>query len=63
VRFVPLGGLKADNLLQYLRSPLVVAVGGSWIAPRDVIRAEDWTTITRRAAEATAIAKQARQES
>jgi 2-dehydro-3-deoxyphosphogluconate aldolase/(4S)-4-hydroxy-2-oxoglutarate aldolase len=62
VRFIPLGGLKSDNLQQYLQSPLVMAVGGSWIAPRDLILAEDWEAITGRAAEATEIAKQTRQE-
>ena len=29
VSFIPLGGLKTENLAQYLRSPLVAAVGGS----------------------------------
>jgi 2-dehydro-3-deoxyphosphogluconate aldolase/(4S)-4-hydroxy-2-oxoglutarate aldolase len=60
VRFVPLGGLKADNLADYLRSPLVLAVGGSWLAPRDLIRQHDWDAITRRAAEATRIVQEVR---
>jgi 2-dehydro-3-deoxyphosphogluconate aldolase/(4S)-4-hydroxy-2-oxoglutarate aldolase len=60
VRFVPLGGLKADNLGDYLRSPLVLAVGGSWLAPRDLIQQHDWDAITRRAAEATRIVREVR---
>lgn len=60
VRFVPLGGLRTDNLEAYLRSPLVMAVGGSWLAPRDLIQAENWQAITDRAAAATAIVQRVR---
>jgi 2-dehydro-3-deoxyphosphogluconate aldolase/(4S)-4-hydroxy-2-oxoglutarate aldolase len=60
VSFIPLGGLKAENLEQYLRSPLVAAVGGSWLAPRDLVREEDWSAVTQRAAEATEIVKKVR---
>ncbi len=52
VRFVPLGGLKPDNVREYLSSPLVLAVGGSWIAPRDAIREGDWGAIREKAAQA-----------
>ncbi|MFV1968375.1 MAG: bifunctional 4-hydroxy-2-oxoglutarate aldolase/2-dehydro-3-deoxy-phosphogluconate aldolase, partial [Pirellulaceae bacterium] len=38
VSFIPLGGLTMEHLEPYLRSPLVAAVGGSWLAPRDLIR-------------------------
>jgi 2-dehydro-3-deoxyphosphogluconate aldolase/(4S)-4-hydroxy-2-oxoglutarate aldolase len=54
--FIPLGGLRANNVGPYLASPLVAAVGGSWIAKRDAISAGDWTTITKNAKEATSIA-------
>jgi 2-dehydro-3-deoxyphosphogluconate aldolase/(4S)-4-hydroxy-2-oxoglutarate aldolase len=60
VRFVPLGGLKAGNLADYLRSPLVLAVGGSWLAPRDLVQQRDWAAITARAAEATQIVRDVR---
>jgi len=46
VRYVPLGGLTADNAGSYLQDPLIAAIGGSWIAPRDVIKANDWEKIT-----------------
>ena len=49
VRFVPLGGLTQDNVGTYLADPLVLAVGGSWLAPRDLIRSGDWLTIRNRA--------------
>ena len=33
----------------FLAQPGVVAVGGSWVAPRAAIAAEDWATITANA--------------
>jgi 2-dehydro-3-deoxyphosphogluconate aldolase/(4S)-4-hydroxy-2-oxoglutarate aldolase len=60
IRFVPLGGLRASNAGEYLRDPLILAVGGSWIAPRDRIAGEDWTAITETAREAAALVAAAR---
>jgi 2-dehydro-3-deoxyphosphogluconate aldolase/(4S)-4-hydroxy-2-oxoglutarate aldolase len=54
VAFIPLGGLDANNFTTYLADPLVPAVGGSWIAPRDLIRKREWETITQNARLATA---------
>ncbi|MDX1691291.1 MAG: bifunctional 4-hydroxy-2-oxoglutarate aldolase/2-dehydro-3-deoxy-phosphogluconate aldolase [Acidimicrobiia bacterium] len=34
VRFMPTGGIDADNLADYLAIPAVAACGGTWIAPR-----------------------------
>lgn len=50
--YIPLGGLDAENFTRYLALENVPAVGGSWIAPRDLIRQRDWETITRNAVEA-----------
>lgn len=55
VKYVPLGGVQPDNLVQYLKNPHVLAVGGSWLAPRDLVDAKNWTEITRRATEARQI--------
>jgi len=52
VRYIPLGGLNLSNLPAYLAEPSVLAVGGSWIATRELIRREDWPAITRAAREA-----------
>jgi len=52
VRFIPLGGLTAENMQNYLTDPIVTAIGGSWLAPRKLIQAQDWPAITERAAEA-----------
>ena len=52
VRYIPLGGVNIANLPAYMSDPNVMAVGGSWLAPRADINAEDWQTITDRAAAA-----------
>jgi 2-dehydro-3-deoxyphosphogluconate aldolase/(4S)-4-hydroxy-2-oxoglutarate aldolase len=62
VRFLPLGGIHAGNLAAYLKDPLVLAVGGSWIAPRQAIREAAWETITAKAREATALVETVRGE-
>lgn len=46
VRFCPTGGLTAANAASYLRLPNVALVGGSWLAPRDVLARGDWGTVT-----------------
>ena len=53
LEYIPLGGLDAENFTRYLALDNVPAVGGSWIAPRDLIRKRDWETITRNARQAT----------
>jgi len=51
LRYIPLGGLTAANAGAYLADPLIAAIGGSWIARRDLIRAKDWAAITANARE------------
>lgn len=46
VRFMPTGGVKADNMADYLGLPNVVAVGATWVAPRQLIRDRDFAAIT-----------------
>ena len=60
IRFIPLGGLTAANASAYLKDPQVLAVGGSWIANRELIGRCDWKTIVRNAKEARAMVKQLR---
>jgi 2-dehydro-3-deoxyphosphogluconate aldolase/(4S)-4-hydroxy-2-oxoglutarate aldolase len=45
LRYIPLGGLTEANAGTYLNDPLIAAIGGSWIAPRETIKAKDWTKI------------------
>jgi 2-dehydro-3-deoxyphosphogluconate aldolase/(4S)-4-hydroxy-2-oxoglutarate aldolase len=60
LKYVPLGGLNQDNFKAYLESPFVLAVGGSWIAKRDVIKKNDWMTITNNASQASEVVKSLR---
>lgn len=62
LRFVPLGGLNAKNMASYLADPAIAALGGSWLAPRDLIKAGEWDKITALAAEAVQIIKSTRQK-
>ncbi|MBN8605003.1 MAG: keto-deoxy-phosphogluconate aldolase, partial [Planctomycetes bacterium] len=45
---------------EYLRDPNVMALGGSWLGPRDLIQKRDWAAITKLASEATEIVKRVR---
>jgi len=60
VRFVPTGGISAQNLPAYLAVTQVVACGGSWMVKKDVIAAGDFAAIRAAATEAVAIAAGAR---
>ncbi len=60
VRWVPTGGVDASNLAHYLERPNVVGVSGTWIAPRALIAARDFTAIERRAREASQLAESTR---
>jgi 2-dehydro-3-deoxyphosphogluconate aldolase/(4S)-4-hydroxy-2-oxoglutarate aldolase len=60
LKYVPLGGLNQDNFKAYLEFPFVLAVGGSWIAKRDVIQKNDWKTITNNARRASEIVQSLR---
>lgn len=46
ILFVPTGGVRPDNLQSYLRTPNVLACGGSWMAPREMIKAREFGKIT-----------------
>ncbi len=52
VKFIPLGGLNRENFIDYLSMPIVAAIGGSWIAERNLIRDEKFAEITNRARDA-----------
>lgn len=60
VKFCPTGGVSADNLESFLGLDNVFAVGGSWLAPKDVVAAGDWAEITRRARAASTVMDQMR---
>ncbi|HTN31383.1 MAG TPA: bifunctional 4-hydroxy-2-oxoglutarate aldolase/2-dehydro-3-deoxy-phosphogluconate aldolase [Pseudomonas sp.] len=56
IRFCPTGGVNVDNLLTFLRLPNVACVGGTWIAPADLVKARAWDQITQLASEACSLA-------
>ncbi len=56
LRFMPTGGVNAGNLHDYLGLPAVIAAGGSWMVERTLVTSGDWAEITRRTAEAVALA-------
>lgn len=45
IRFCPTGGVSEKNARDYLSLPNVVCVGGSWVAPDDLVKAQDWPAI------------------
>jgi 2-dehydro-3-deoxyphosphogluconate aldolase / (4S)-4-hydroxy-2-oxoglutarate aldolase len=60
VSFVPLGGVNAKNMADYLALPAVAAIGGSWMVAPKLIAARDWSAIESLTREALHIAASAR---
>ena len=56
VRFIPTGGIHAENLAGFLGLPVVAACGGSWMVDKSLINAGRWDEITRLTREALAAA-------
>ncbi|HIG83799.1 MAG TPA: bifunctional 4-hydroxy-2-oxoglutarate aldolase/2-dehydro-3-deoxy-phosphogluconate aldolase [Verrucomicrobia bacterium] len=52
LKYVPLGGVNQENMTDYLKEDIIAAVGGSWIAPRDLIASGQWDQITSNASSA-----------
>lgn len=49
LQYIPLGGITLPLAQAFLALPPVIALGGSWIAPRELIRNRDWKTIRENA--------------
>ena len=54
VKFIPLGGITCANVREILSDKLIAAVGCSWLAKPDVIKAKQFDNITALAREAMA---------
>ena len=52
IKFCPTGGINLDNMSQYLSLENVFAVGGSWIATRELVRRKAWRDISLQAKKA-----------
>jgi 2-dehydro-3-deoxyphosphogluconate aldolase/(4S)-4-hydroxy-2-oxoglutarate aldolase len=55
VSFMPTGGIGPDNVRDYLALENVSCVGGSWIAPADLLAGRDFDTIASNARDARAL--------
>lgn len=55
VRFCPTGGITLQNAPLYLGLGNTLCVGGSWVAPKDMVLAGDWDGIEALAKEASAL--------
>ena len=53
VRFCPTGGVTLQNAPEYLALSNTLCVGGSWVAPKDLVAQGDWAGITALAKEAS----------
>jgi 2-dehydro-3-deoxyphosphogluconate aldolase / (4S)-4-hydroxy-2-oxoglutarate aldolase len=62
LRFIPTGGVRQENLAEYLQMEKIHAVGGSWMAKRQMIVEKRFDEITQLAKEASEIAQQVRRE-
>jgi 2-dehydro-3-deoxyphosphogluconate aldolase/(4S)-4-hydroxy-2-oxoglutarate aldolase len=49
-RFCPTGGITPTNIAEYLKTPNVGCVGGSWLTPADAVERGDWGRISSLAA-------------
>ena len=47
VRYIPLGGISQNNLADYAKTNQILAIGGSWIASKELIKSANWSEITR----------------
>lgn len=62
IKFIPTGGINADNLTEYLQLPMVHACGGSFMVKKQMIADGKFETITEMARAAVGIVKSARAE-
>jgi 2-dehydro-3-deoxyphosphogluconate aldolase/(4S)-4-hydroxy-2-oxoglutarate aldolase len=61
--FIPTGGIRLENLTEYLQMKKIHAVGGSWMAKRRMIADGRFDEIKRMAKEASKIVSQVRRNS
>ena len=56
-KFIPTGGINADNLSNYLRLPIILACGGTWIAKKEDMAVGNWDDIVLRCKEVKEIVR------
>lgn len=60
ISFMPTGGVNPENLKGYLNLKTVVACGGSWMVPSELIDRGEFSRISELCAQAVALARTAR---
>lgn len=60
IKFIPTGGINAENMQEYIESPFVQAVGGSWMCTAKDISNHEWKKISSLSKQATDIVKKIR---
>lgn len=56
IKFIPTGGVSAQNLDEYISAPFIHAVGGSWLCAKEDISSGNFSKITALCKEARRIA-------
>ena len=49
LKFIPTGGVNLSNCLNYINNDIVLAIGSSWIAPKQIIKLKKWNLISSNA--------------
>ena len=57
VRFMPTGGINAENIAKYLEFKRIIACGGSWMVKEELIKNGDFARIVELTKEAVALVK------
>ena len=60
VKFMPTGGINAENVRDYLAYSKIFACGGSWMVKGDLIKAGKFDEIEKLVREAVEIVKEVR---
>ena len=60
MKFMPTGGINANNVKDYLACDKILACGGSWMVKGDLVKAGEFDKITELVKEAAAIVKEIR---
>ena len=55
ISFCPTGGISMKNVADYLSLPNTLCVGGSWVAPKEMVMSGDWAGVKALAEEAAAL--------
>lgn len=58
LQFIPTGGIRLENLAEYLQAEKILAVGGSWMAKRTMIAEGRFDEITHMARQASEVVSQ-----